>query len=67
MQFLDQHLCDELAIFIAPMLIGGRQPPGEDTAVTPWTSGVEELTLKVDLATEPAPPASGAGKSGKVN
>jgi serine protease Do len=29
--------------------------------------GVEELAVKVDLATEPAPPAAGTGKPGKAN
>jgi serine protease Do len=29
--------------------------------------GVEELTVKVDLTTEPAPPAARTGKPGKVN
>jgi len=40
---------------------------GASTIEIGLVRGVEELTLKVDLATEPAPPASGAGKSGKVN
>jgi diaminohydroxyphosphoribosylaminopyrimidine deaminase/5-amino-6-(5-phosphoribosylamino)uracil reductase len=42
-QFLDQGLADEVAIFIAPMLIGGGQAVGEVSAVTPWPGGVAEL------------------------
>ncbi len=42
-QFLDRRLADEVAIFIAPMLIGGARPPGEHAAVTPWPGGVADL------------------------
>ena len=50
-QFLDQQLADELAVFIAPMLIGGDAPPapsvsGEPAiavAATPWPAGIDDL------------------------
>lgn len=42
-QFLDQKLADEVAIFIAPMLIGGAPAREEGSAVTPWPVGVEDL------------------------
>ena len=49
-QFLDQQLADEVAIFIAPMLIGGKQPAGESSAVTPWPGGAAELADSPRLA-----------------
>lgn len=50
-QFLDQRLADELAVFIAPMLIGGGAPvapfvsggPATAVAVTPWPVGIDDL------------------------
>jgi diaminohydroxyphosphoribosylaminopyrimidine deaminase/5-amino-6-(5-phosphoribosylamino)uracil reductase len=50
-QFLDQRLADEVAIFIAPMLIGGSQPgaAGATAAVTPWPGGVEDLAASPRL------------------
>jgi diaminohydroxyphosphoribosylaminopyrimidine deaminase / 5-amino-6-(5-phosphoribosylamino)uracil reductase len=49
-QFLDQRLADEVAIFIAPMLIGGHQPGGRAAAVMPWPGGVKELANSPRLA-----------------
>lgn len=48
-QFLDQHLADEVAIFIAPMLIGG-QAVSESSATVPWPGGVAELAESPRLA-----------------
>lgn len=42
-QFLDQGLADEVAVFVAPMLIGGVRAADGASAVTPWPGGVEEL------------------------
>jgi len=42
-QFLDQRLADEVAVFIAPVLIGGSRPAPDILAVTPWPMGVEDL------------------------
>ncbi len=49
-QFLDQDLADEVAVFIAPMLIGGDRVPGELAAVTPWPGGGADLARCPRLA-----------------
>lgn len=52
-QFLDEGLADEVAVFVAPMVIGGGAPaavrssePGAPMlqAVTPWPGGVQDLS-----------------------